>query len=212
MPESTPVPRSVLEISRLAELRRRAAARLHGGAAQHGPDSGAAAALDVLHSLASSPNTAEQALALLHELQVHQTELELQAQELRDTRAELEDLLRRQTERHDGLPVACLALEPGLLVRSLNHTAARLLRMPRDTAIGRPLDVRLAGESLGHLRAAAARVDSGLLRASCRLRVLSPGEPEQTFVAQLAADPGGPGYLLVLTDECDEVPPDADRR
>jgi hypothetical protein len=36
----------------------------------------------VLHALASSPQTAADALTLLHELQVHQVELDLQAQEL----------------------------------------------------------------------------------------------------------------------------------
>jgi molybdenum cofactor biosynthesis enzyme len=86
------------EPARLADLRSRAAARLKGPAAAKGTAAAAADALGVLHALASSPETAADALAMLHELQVHQVELELQAQELRESRAELEAALRRQLE------------------------------------------------------------------------------------------------------------------
>ena len=93
-------------LQQLADLRSRAAHRLSGGKGANStgsadsPDSQAFQATDalaVLHAMASSQDTAGDALALLHELQVHQVEVELQAEELRDSRTELEAALRRQT-------------------------------------------------------------------------------------------------------------------
>jgi hypothetical protein len=72
------------------DLRRRALAQLRVPAGSHEARLNSSAALGVLHELASSPSTAEAALALLHELQVHQVELDLQDEELRRSRAELE--------------------------------------------------------------------------------------------------------------------------
>jgi hypothetical protein len=108
-----PVP--AIEPERLADLRSRAASRLTGLAATKGSTASAADALSVLHALASSPQTAADALTLLHELQVHQVELDLQAQELQESRAELESALRRQIELYDhsrwaaspSIPVSC---------------------------------------------------------------------------------------------------------
>jgi hypothetical protein len=85
----------------LSNLRHRATSRLSAGAGATRAPVSASNALAVLHDLASSPETAADALALLHELQVHQVELDLQADELRESRAGLETALRRQTDLYD---------------------------------------------------------------------------------------------------------------
>ncbi|MBK1687822.1 hypothetical protein [Rubrivivax gelatinosus] len=207
MPDLNERPPSAADILRLAELRRRAAVRLRGGAGGQGAYGGAAEALDVLHSMASSPGTAEQALALLHELQVYQVELELQAQELRDARTELEEALSRQADRHDHLPAGCLVLDAGLLVSDLNLTAARLLGAAPGEALALAPEVWLDGESARSLRAAAARVDAGVRRAACPLVLRSRSADALAVIGQLAADPQSSGYLLVLTDDRDEARP-----
>jgi hypothetical protein len=58
----------------------------------------ASGALAVLHELASSPLTAASSLKLLHELQVHQVELDMQEEELRRAVADLETALFRQVQ------------------------------------------------------------------------------------------------------------------
>ena len=87
----------------------------------------ATAAYGVLHELASSPTTAADALALLHELQVHQVELDLQAEELRASRMELEAALRRQIQLYDAAPVGHATIDPSCTLLELNLTGAAML-------------------------------------------------------------------------------------
>jgi len=89
---------------REAQLRRRALARLTGRIDPANPRANSAAALGVLYELASSPATAADALALLHEIQVHQVEVQLQDEELRRSLAELEDDLVRHIRLYDLAP------------------------------------------------------------------------------------------------------------
>ena len=84
-----------------AELRLRALQRLTGENGSHDGRLNASAAFQVLHDLASSPSTSAAALALLHELQVYQVELDLQDEELRRSRAELEATLIRQVQVYE---------------------------------------------------------------------------------------------------------------
>src|ERR1700679_1938271 len=88
-----------------AALRARAVVRLTGTEGSHESWMKASAASQVLHDLASSPSTAAAAMALLHELQVHQVEVDLQDEELRRSCAELESTLTRQIQLYDFAPV-----------------------------------------------------------------------------------------------------------
>ena len=121
------MPVEVLEVDHLSELRSRALSRLGSGGRGERGWSGSTEALGVLHDLAATPATAVDALALLHELQVHQVELDLQEEELRQARAELEQALDRQLYLYNHAPVAYLSLDLGGSICELNLTAARLL-------------------------------------------------------------------------------------
>jgi PAS domain S-box-containing protein len=101
------------------ELRRRAEERLVDGPAPQG----ASAEAD--------------ARRLVHELQVHQVELELQNDELKKTRLALETSLSRYTELFDFAPVSYFAVDSGGIVREANFAAARLLGRVRSSVIGR---------------------------------------------------------------------------
>ena len=99
------------------ELRRRAEERLVDGPA---------------------PQDAEaDARRLVHELQVHQLELELQNDELKKTRLALETSLRRYTELFDFAPMSYFAVDSDGFVREANFAAARLLGRVRSKVIGR---------------------------------------------------------------------------
>jgi PAS domain-containing protein len=189
---------------RLAELRSRAASRLTGAAATKGSTAGAADALTVLHALASSPETASDALTLLHELQVHQVELDLQAQELHESRAELESALRRQIELYDHLPVGCFTIDPRLALHELNQTGADMLGIGRDDAYGVPLDAFFSAESARQFRAAISSFDASMRQASCALRLCPKGGPERPVLASIGADPAANRYLVSLTNAGEE--------
>ncbi len=119
-----------------ANLRLRALRRLAGENGSHEERLNAAAAFRVLHELASSPSTSASALALLHELQVYQVELDLQEEELRRSRAELEATLIRQVQLYDFAPVGCFTVDPNTVLRELNLTAASMLDAERGQLLG----------------------------------------------------------------------------
>jgi signal transduction histidine kinase/CheY-like chemotaxis protein len=73
---------------------------------------------------------------LLHELRVHQIELEMQNEELRVSRAEVEAGLKRYTDLYDFAPVGYLTLSPEGSIRELNLPAARVLGRERSRLIG----------------------------------------------------------------------------
>lgn len=74
----------------------------------------------------------------MHELLVHQIELEMQNDELRRARTELEDARSRYQDLFDLAPVGyCTILETGL-IREVNLTAASLLSVDRNALVGQP--------------------------------------------------------------------------
>jgi len=72
---------------------------------------------------------------LLHELRVHQIELEMQNEELRASRAEVEAGLKRYTDLYDFAPVGYVSLSPEGTLRELNLPAARLLNRERSRLV-----------------------------------------------------------------------------
>jgi len=75
--------------------------------------------------------------ALLHELQVHQIELEMQNDELRRDQLEIEEAHERQVDLYDFAPVGYLTLDPKGVITGANLTAATLLGKERKLLVGR---------------------------------------------------------------------------
>ncbi len=75
----------------------------------------------------------------IHELRVHQVELELQNEELRQTQLELDASQARWIDLYDTAPTGyCTVDESGLIVLA-NLTLSSLLRVTRDAIVGQPL-------------------------------------------------------------------------
>ena len=180
-----------------ASLRDRATSRLSGAAGTTGR---ASDALAVLHELASSPDTAADALALLHELQVHQVELELQADELRESRSGLESALHRQTELYDFQPVACFTIDGSAVVHELNLRAARMLGIGRDEAYGVSLNSFLAPDSGRMLLEQISSVAKGNAYQASTLQLIPKDGTGRRVRAHIGADPAGQRFLVVLAD------------
>jgi PAS domain-containing protein len=124
-------------------LRVRAQALLGKPDKQANPRMDPSVALRVLFDLASSPATAHDALALLHELQVHQVELDLQTEELLNARSELEDIYSRQTQLIEASPSAQLVLDASGCLVDCNARALQCLQLARHQALGKRLEVWL---------------------------------------------------------------------
>ncbi|HEX8987660.1 MAG TPA: response regulator, partial [Rhodocyclaceae bacterium] len=80
------------------------------------------------------PRTAAE---LLHELQVHQIELEMQNESLRQSQAALEESRDAYTDLYDFAPVGYLTLTAEGFISRINLTGAAQLRMPREKLVGR---------------------------------------------------------------------------
>ena len=89
----------------------------------------------------------EDANALVHELEVHQIELELQNEELRRAQSELEESRDQLRDLYDFAPVGYLTLREDAVIQQANLRAAVLLGVERDALIGKRFTRFLARES-----------------------------------------------------------------
>ena len=84
---------------------------------------------------------------LVHEVQLHQLELEVQNQSLREARDLLEESRARYAELYDYAPVGHLTLDRQGIVTELNLTCAALFDKERRRLVGGPLRFLLTVES-----------------------------------------------------------------
>lgn len=85
-----------------------------------------------------SPREADP-VKLIHELQVHQIELEMQTQGLADALAEAEALRAKYQDLYELAPVGYLTLSEDGRIVELNRCAARLLGRQAPALVGRKL-------------------------------------------------------------------------
>ena len=100
---------------------------------------------------AAGPATAlADAQKLVHELQVHQVELEMQNEELRRVQADLGAARARYFDLYDLAPMGYLSLDAGGLIVEANLMAAELLGLPRGALVGQPLERFIAKSEQDH--------------------------------------------------------------
>ena len=153
-----------------AELRRRAEERLKGDAARK-----------------AQPPTEAGTKRLLHELQVHQLELEMQNAELREARDEVETQLGRYTDLYDFAPVGYYSVDEQGLILEVNLTGAALLGVERSRLIKRRLLSFVTPKSLKILDIFLKEVFAGPEKRVCVVSLMN--EQGATFWADLQATP-----------------------
>ena len=103
------------------------------------------------NTAADRPDTLspEEARQTLHELRVHQIELEMQNEDLRRTQGELEASRVRYFDLYDLAPVGyCTLSEQGLILEA-NLTAATLLGVAQDVLVTQPITRFILKEDQG---------------------------------------------------------------
>jgi len=147
-----------------------------------------------------SPETAQRTL---HELRVHQIELEMQNEELRRAQTELDTARSRYFDLYDLAPVGYLTLSAKGIILEANLAAATMLGLSRGALVKHPLSAFIFEEDQDvYYKLRKTLLETGLPQAG-ELRMLKKdGSP---FWARLdataAQDEGGaPGCRLVLND------------
>ncbi|HEX5060345.1 MAG TPA: PAS domain-containing protein [Kofleriaceae bacterium] len=89
---------------------------------------------------------------LIHELEVHEVELELQNEELVEARERVEAALERYTEVFDFAPIGYVTLDARGAVREINHAGAALLGAQRTALIEQQFASNVTPKSLPTFR------------------------------------------------------------
>jgi PAS domain S-box-containing protein len=89
---------------------------------------------------------------LIHELRVHQIELEMQNEELRQAQVRLEESRSKYADLYDFAPVGYLTLDERGKILEANLTAATILRMERSLLLGRFFPLFLVESERGNFR------------------------------------------------------------
>ena len=123
---------------------------------------------------------------LLHELQVHQIELEMQNAELLHATSELERARARYSELYDFAPMGYLTVDEASEILEANLTASTLLGVERSRLIGGRLSLLVDPQSRADLLAALQRAFQGSELQSCQ--ALFNREGGDPFWAELRAN------------------------
>jgi len=110
---------------------------------------------------------------LLHELRVHQVQLEMQNEELRCTHAKLEATQHRYFDLYDLAPVGYLTLSDQGLILEANLTSAAMLGVFRNALINKPLTKIIYKEDLDLLYVCQKRLYLTNLPQDCEIRILN---------------------------------------
>ena len=114
----------------------------------------------------------EEIRQMLHELRVHQIELEMQNEELRQMQTELDAARARYFELYDIAPVGyCTLSEKGLILEA-NLTAATLLGVARNALVKQPLSRYIFTEDLAHYYRYRKQLTETGEPQTCELRML----------------------------------------
>jgi len=184
--------------SYLSGLRERATKHLTDGIRSDLSRASTSEAMAVLFRLASSPATAGDALALLHELQVHQVEVEMQDEELRRTRVVLESDLIRQATHVEHSPAAFLVIDEATVLCDINLAGVRLLGASGSEVLGRPLSSRLSAASGEQLHQMLQLASSGAVPETCELELLPQGGIARKLLCTAGKELSTGRFLLVL--------------
>ncbi|MFN0075317.1 MAG: PAS domain-containing protein [Prosthecobacter sp.] len=143
-----------------ADLRRRAERRLREQSAK-----------------AERLETQANGLRILQELQIHQIELEMQNEELKQAKAALDAGLEKYTDLYDFAPVGYFTLTSNGTIHQVNLTGSSLVGMDRSQLVGRRFGLLLATEQRPAFNAFLTRVFVDETKQSQDYELLREGQP-----------------------------------
>lgn len=171
------------QLTAAAELRRKAEERLQAESVQVHP-----------------PRYEDVTDRLVHELQVHEIELEMQLEELRQARSELESALERCSDLYDFAPVGYLTLDRNGIIRAANLTGSGLTGVARSRLIGRRFELYIPVETRSVFIAFLAKVFTEQSKEACQVPFQSEGNSEKFLQIEGVAAASGKECRIALID------------
>ncbi|HUJ61828.1 MAG TPA: ATP-binding protein [Kofleriaceae bacterium] len=139
---------------------------------------------------------------LVHELEVHQVELESQNEELRGARGELEAALARYTELYDFAPIGYATIDAHDVICDVNLVGARLLGAARAKVVGTKLGAVFAPDGAQAFHAMLAHARTRDEPATCELSLRRTRRDTRAVLRLTAtAQPREPGALLLAFED-----------
>ena len=149
---------------------------------------------------AASPALDADSLRLVHELQVHQIELQLQNEELMQSRAELEEAYRQFSNLYDFAPVGYFTLARDGTIHDANLAGAKLLQVERGKLIKRRFGLFVSIQSYATFSAFFEKLLSGYGEKNCELALLKNGNAMFWGRLEATCFEGGQECRAVLVD------------
>ncbi|MCA9157328.1 MAG: PAS domain S-box protein, partial [Planctomycetales bacterium] len=132
---------------------------------------------------------------LLHELQVHQLELEIQNEELRRAQFELAQSRDRYSDLYDFAPVGYLTLDARGVIQEANLTAAAMLGVDRQHLNGHKFSSFVSQDSQDAWHLHCRKVFDNAERAGCELRMIVADQSSSVFRLECLAVPNSRGQV-----------------
>jgi diguanylate cyclase (GGDEF)-like protein/PAS domain S-box-containing protein len=145
----------------------------------------------------------EEMQRLVHELEVHQIELEMQNAELRQVRDEVETALEMYTDLYDFAPVGYMTLDSNGIITAANLRGATLLGIERASLLGRRFGNIVTVEDRAAFTTFFDTVFVSQSRETCEVALLNDGKiPLIVQIVQIEAsvDDLGKNCRLALID------------
>jgi len=140
---------------------------------------------------AARPGTKEETQWLLHELQVHQIELEMQNEELQQARAEVETGLAQYTDLYTFAPVGYFTLERDGAISQVNFTGASLLGIELSRLVNRRFGLFVSDESRPAFNAFLKKVFENQAKETYEVALRTDGnEPVWVHIEATASEDG----------------------
>ena len=136
-------------------------------------------------------------LELIHELEVHRVELEMQNEELRRNQSELEGARKKYFDLYDLAPVGYITLDRNGGIREINLAGAEMLgrarRYLKGSRFGRFVDPKQRNDFYGLCR----RLFESGKREEVELQLCPPGRPAASALLSGVAIQDGEGHVNI---------------
>jgi diguanylate cyclase (GGDEF)-like protein/PAS domain S-box-containing protein len=146
------------------------------------------------------PVTEEELQRLVHELGVHQIELEMQNENMKRVMDEVETSLEKYTDLYDFAPVGYFSLDRKGNISSVNLSGAKLLGLERAKLLGQRFEQYISDKHSSGFSAFFNTVFTGQVKKTLEVTLLNKENLPVIVQIEAMADPSGQECRLALID------------